>query len=227
MPLLVKICGIKTMAIMETALNAGADMVGLVFFAKSPRNISLATACTLSGRTCGRAAVVALTVDPDDDFLQLVMRDLKPDLIQLHGKETPERVADIRQRFKVRVMKAIGVSARSDLDGMPAYAAVSDMLLVDAKPPKDAAHPGGNGLAFDWDLVAGLDPGRPVMLSGGLDPDNVADAIRRTRLAGVDVSSGVESAPGIKDADKIKAFIAAARKAEAEVGYGAAFAAAG
>lgn len=227
MPLLVKICGIKTMAAMETALNAGADMVGLVLFAKSPRNVSLATACTLSGRTCGRAAVVALAVDPDDDLLTLVMRDLKPDLIQLHGKETPERVSDVRQRFKVRVMKAIGVAASTDLDAIPAYAAVSDMLLVDAKAPKDAAHPGGNGITFDWDLVAGLDPGVPVMLSGGLDPDNVADAIHRTRLSGVDVSSGVESAPGIKDADKIKAFIAAARRAEAEVGYGAALAAAG
>jgi phosphoribosylanthranilate isomerase len=227
MPLLVKICGIKTMAIMEAALDAGADMVGVVFFEKSPRHVSLATACTLSGRTCGRAAVVALAVDPQDDFLALMMRDLKPDLLQLHGKETPERVADIRTRFKVRVMKAVGVGQRSDLDALPAYAAVSDMLLVDAKPPKDAALPGGNGVAFDWDLVAGLDPGRPVMLSGGLDPDNVADAVRRTRLAGVDVSSGVETAPGVKDADKIRAFVAAARRAEREVGYPVAFAAAG
>jgi phosphoribosylanthranilate isomerase len=227
MPLLVKICGIKTMAAMETALNAGADMVGLVLFAKSPRNVSLATACTLSGRTCGRAAVVALAVDPDDDLLAMIMRDLKPDMVQLHGAETPERVSDIRSRFNVRVMKAIGVSTAADLAVIPSYAAVSNMLLVDAKAPKGAAHPGGNGIAFDWSLVAGLDPGRPVMLSGGLDPDNVADAIRRTRLSGVDVSSGVESAPGIKDADKIKAFIAAARRAEAEVGYGAAFAAAG
>ncbi|MGL4286315.1 MAG: phosphoribosylanthranilate isomerase [Phreatobacter sp.] len=216
MPLLVKICGITSMLAMEAALDAGADMVGLVFFAKSPRNVSLATACTLSGRTCGRAAVVALTVDPTDDFIADVMANLKPDLIQLHGHETPERVADIRQRFKVRAMKVIGVAEKADLDVVPAYAAVSDLLLLDAKPPKTAdALPGGNGLPFDWRLVAGLDPGRPVMLSGGLDPGNVAEAIRLTRLSGVDVSSGVESAPGVKDPDKIRAFVAAARQAAA------------
>lgn len=217
MPLLVKICGITTMTAMDTALDAGADMVGVVFFARSPRNVSLATACTLAGRTCGRAGVVALTVDPGDDFLREVMANLKPDMLQLHGHETPERVADIRKRFKVRVMKAIGVAEAADLDAVPAYASVSDMLLVDAKPPRTAdALPGGNGLPFDWRLVAGLDPGRPVMLSGGLDPGNVADAIRLTRLSGVDVSSGVESRPGVKDPDKIRAFVAAARATQGE-----------
>lgn len=214
MPLLVKICGITTMAAMETALDAGADMVGLVFFPKSPRHVSLATACTLAGRTCGRAGVVALTVNPTDDDIAAIMANLKPDLIQLHGAETPERAADIRERFKVRVMKAVGVAEAADLAPLPAFAAVCDMLLVDAKPPKTAdALPGGNGLTFDWRLVAGLDPGRPVMLSGGLHPGNVAEAIRLTRLSGVDVSSGVESAPGIKDPDRIRAFVAAARAA--------------
>ena len=218
MPLLVKICGITTMPAMETALDAGADMVGLVFFEKSPRNVSLATACTLSGRTCGRAGVVALAVDPSDDFLADLMANLKPDLIQLHGTETPERVADIRQRFKVRAMKAIGVAEAADLAVVPAYAAVAELILLDAKPPKGGdALPGGNGLTFDWRLVAGLDHGRPVMLSGGLDPANVADAIKLTRLGGVDVSSGVESAPGVKDPGKIRAFVAAARQAAAEM----------
>jgi phosphoribosylanthranilate isomerase len=217
MPLLVKICGITTMAAMDAALDAGADMVGVVFFAKSPRNVSLATGCALGGRTCGRAGVVALTVDPDDDFLAAIAANLKPDLIQLHGSETPERVADIRERFKLRVMKAVGVAEAADLAPIPAYAAVSDMLLVDAKPPKTAeALPGGNGLTFDWRLVAGLDPGRPVMLSGGLHAGNVAEAIRLTRLSGVDVSSGVESRPGVKDPDKIRAFVAAARASVAE-----------
>ncbi|MBL8568604.1 MAG: phosphoribosylanthranilate isomerase [Phreatobacter sp.] len=217
MPLLVKICGITTMAAMDAALDAGADMVGVVFFPKSPRNVSLATGCTLAGRTCGRAGVVALTVDPDDDFLAAIAANLKPDLVQLHGHETPERVADIRERFKLRVMKAIGVAEAADLAAIPAYAAVSDMLLVDAKPPKTAeALPGGNGLTFDWRLVAGLDPGRPVMLSGGLHAGNVAEAIRLTRLSGVDVSSGVESRPGVKDPDKIRAFVAAARASVAE-----------
>lgn len=217
MPLLVKICGITTMAAMDAALDAGADMVGVVFFPKSPRNVSLATGCALAGRTCGRAGVVALTVDPDDDFLAAIAANLKPDLVQLHGAETPERVADIRERFKLRVMKAIGVAEAADLAAIPAFAAVSDMLLVDAKPPKTAeALPGGNGLTFDWRLVAGLDPGRPVMLSGGLHAGNVAEAIRLTRLSGVDVSSGVESRPGVKDPDKIRAFVAAARASGAE-----------
>jgi phosphoribosylanthranilate isomerase len=217
MPLLIKICGITTMAAMDAALDAGADMVGVVFFPKSPRNVSLATGCTLAGRTCGRAGVVALTVDPDDDFLAAIAANLKPDMVQLHGHETPERIADIRARFKLRVMKAVGVAEAADLAAIPAYAAVSDMLLVDAKPPKTAeALPGGNGLTFDWRLVAGLDPGRPVMLSGGLHAGNVADAIRLTRLSGVDVSSGVESRPGVKDPDKIRAFVAAARASAAE-----------
>lgn len=217
MPLLVKICGIRTMRTVDVALEAGADMIGVVFFEKSPRHVSLATACALAGRTCGRAGVVALTVDPTDAFLAEVMASLKPDLLQLHGAETPERVADIRSRFKVRVMKAIGVAEAADIAPVRDFAAVSDLILVDAKPRKTAdALPGGNGLTFDWRLVAGLDPGRPVMLSGGLHPGNVAEAIRLTRLSGVDVSSGVESSPGQKDPDKIRAFVAAARQTQGE-----------
>lgn len=217
MSLLVKICGITTMPIVDAAIEAGADMIGLVFFERSPRNVSPGIAGALAERARGRAGIVALTVDATDDALAAIMAGLRPDLIQLHGAETPERVADIRARFSVKAMKAIGVAQACDLAPVRAYAAVCDMLLVDAKPPKDAAAlPGGNGLSFDWRLVAGLDPGRPVMLSGGLNPANVADAVRLTRLSGVDVSSGVESAPGVKDADKIRAFVAAARQAEGE-----------
>lgn len=214
MTFLVKICGLTTMVAVETALDSGADMIGLVFFAKSPRDLTLAQAAALSGRTCGRAAVVALAVDPDDSFLADLMRDLKPDIVQLHGAETPERVADIRERFRVKTMKAIGVASMADIAGIPTHAAVSDFLLVDAKPPKDpSALPGGNGLTFDWRLVKGLDPGKPVLLSGGLTPENVGEAIRLTGLSGVDVSSGVESAPGIKDHNRIRAFVEAARAA--------------
>jgi len=213
MPLLVKICGITSMLAMEAALDAGADMVGLVFFAKSPRNVSLATACTLSGRTCGRAAVVALTVDPTDDFIADIMANLKPDLIQLHGHETPERVADIRQRFKVRAMKVIGVAEKADLDVVPAYAAVSDLLLLDAKPPKGSVLPGGNGVSFDWRILAGLDAGVDYMLSGGLNAANIGDALRQANPPGIDISSGVESAPGVKEPALIEQFFRAVRAA--------------
>ncbi|MGU9979069.1 phosphoribosylanthranilate isomerase [Phreatobacter sp. HK31-P] len=217
MPLLVKICGISTMPTLDVALEAGADMVGLVFFAKSPRNVSIATARALAEHARGRAEVVALTVDPTDEFLAEVMEGVGPDVLQLHGAETPGRVADIRSRFGPRVMKAMGVAEAADLAPVRDYAAVSDLILVDAKPPTTAeALPGGNGLTFDWRLVAGLDPGCPVMLSGGLHLGNVAEAIRLTRLSGVDVSSGVESAPGLKDPDKIRAFVAAARQAQGE-----------
>lgn len=214
MTFLVKICGLSTMATMEAALDAGVDMVGLVFYPRSPRHVSLAEAATLSGRTCGRAAVVALTVDADDAFLSDLMRDLKPDVIQLHGRETVARVAEVRDRFNVRTMKAVGVASPDDVETVRSFAPVSDYLLVDAKPPKDpSALPGGNGLTFDWRLVQGLDPGRPVLLSGGLTDATVAEAIHLTGLPGVDVSSGVESAPGVKDAEKIRAFVAAARAA--------------
>ncbi len=217
MSLLVKICGLSTAETLDAAIAAGADMVGLVFFAKSPRNVSIAAAGALAERARGRAEVVALTVDPTDAFLAELMAGVRPDILQLHGGEDLARVADIRSRFSVRVMKAIGVAEAADLTAIGDYAAVSDLILVDAKPPKTAgALPGGNGLTFDWRLVAGLDPGRPVMLSGGLHPGNVAEAIRLTRLSGVDVSSGVESAPGLKDPDKIRAFVAAARQTQGE-----------
>lgn len=217
MPLLVKICGLRSAAAMDAALAAGADMVGLVFFPRSPRNVQIPEAVPLAARARGRAEVVTLTVDADDVILGTIVGAVKPDILQLHGQESPERVMEIRKRFGVKVMKAVGIAEEADLAMLSHYASVSDVLLADAKPPKTPqALPGGNGLAFDWRLVAGLDPGVPVMLSGGLNPETVADAVRLTRLQGVDVSSGVESAPGIKDPGKIRAFVAAARAADGE-----------
>ncbi|HYF56516.1 MAG TPA: phosphoribosylanthranilate isomerase [Salinarimonas sp.] len=212
---LVKICGLSTPETVDAALDAGADMIGLVRFPKSPRHVELETGAALAGRARGRADVVALLVDPDDAELARTLEALRPDLLQLHGRESPERVADIRARFGVTVMKAVGIAGPGDVAGLAAYAAVADRLLVDAKPPADAgALPGGNGLSFDWRLVAGLDPGRPLMLSGGLDAGNVGKALRLTGLAGVDVSSGVEHKPGQKSPERIAAFVRAARSAD-------------
>jgi phosphoribosylanthranilate isomerase len=208
---IVKICGLKTPETLAAALDAGADMVGFVFFPRSPRHIDLPTAETLGRQAQGRALKVALTVDADDATLAAIIAALNPDLLQLHGHESPTRVAEIRRRFGLPVMKAMGVANAADLDDVEAYAAVSDRLLFDAKPPKDAAHPGGNGLAFDWSLLTGLDLSIPSMVSGGLDPANVAEALRRTKAQGVDVSSGVETAPGQKDPAKITAFVKAAK----------------
>ncbi len=210
-PALVKICGLTTPAALAAALDCGADMVGFVFFPKSPRHLDLAAAAALGAGVGGRAQKVALTVDADDAALGAIVATLDPDVLQLHGSETPERCAAIRVRFGRPVMKAIGVATSADLAAVPAWAEVCDRLLFDAKPPPGAAHPGGNGLIFDWRVLAGFDPGRPWLLSGGLTPENVAAALHLTGAPGVDVSSGVESAPGVKDSGKIAAFVAAAK----------------
>ncbi len=209
----VKICGVNSAAALDATLEAGADLVGFVHFAKSPRHLHLSDAAALSAQVNGRALKVALLVDPDDALLGDILEAVKPDILQLHGRETAERVAAIRARFGLPVMKALSIARAADLDVVPAYAAVSDRLLFDAKPAPDDLLPGGNGRVFDWSMLDGLDPGRPIMLSGGLDPDNVAQAIARVRVDGVDVSSGVESAPGVKSAEKIFAFVRAARAA--------------
>jgi phosphoribosylanthranilate isomerase len=214
---LVKICGLSTPDALDAALNAGADMVGLVHFPKSPRHVGLGAGRILSERARGKALRVALVVDPSDADLDAVVAALDPDLIQLHGSEPPERVAAIRARFGRPVMKAVGVAEAADLAGVARYRSVADRVLLDAKPPRTAgALPGGNGLAFDWRLLAGLDPATPFMLSGGLSPETVADAIERTGARAVDVSSGVETRPGEKSPDKIAAFVKAARAAWAE-----------
>ena len=212
--MLIKICGLSTEATLDAALAAGADRVGFVFFPKSPRHLSLARAAALSVRTGGRAAVVALCVDADDAELAGIVAAAAPDLLQLHGRESPERVAAIRARFGRPVIKALGIAARADLAAVAAYAGSADEILFDAKPPTTSDLPGGNGLRFDWTILAALDLPVPFMLSGGLDPGNVGEAVAMTRPDAVDVSSGVETAPGVKDPDKIRAFVRAARDAQ-------------
>jgi phosphoribosylanthranilate isomerase len=214
MALSIKICGLKTPEALDVALESGADMVGFVFFAPSPRNLGPELARTLGARVQGRAAKVALTVNANDDTLLAIIAALQPDMLQLHGTETPERVVVVRARFGLPVMKALPIAERSDLSPIRMYAKVADRLIFDARPPQDATRPGGLGKPFDWMLLKGVNPGVPYMLSGGLDASNVAEAIAITGAPGVDVSSGVERAPGVKDLGKIRAFIRAARAAE-------------
>lgn len=214
MSLEIKICGLSTAETLDAALGAGADMVGMVFFPPSPRHVDLSTARALAAKARGRARIVALTVDADDAALADIVAAIHPDMLQLHGKESPEHVAAIRARFELPVMKAVGIATAADLAALAAYEGVADRLLLDAKPPKDAVLPGGNGVPFDWDLLAGLDLSIPYMLSGGLDPENVREAVQRLHPFGVDVSSGVERAPGVKDIARIVAFIREARAAD-------------
>jgi phosphoribosylanthranilate isomerase len=213
MTLLVKICGLRTPETLDAALDAGADLVGFVFFPPSPRHVDFEDARALGVRAQGRAGKVALTVDADDALLARIIETLEPDILQLHGEETPARVAAVKARFGVPVMKVLPIAEASDLEPVAAYASVSDRLLFDARPPREATRPGGLGRPFDWRLLEHVETRTPFMLSGGLDAANVAAALAITRAPGVDVSSGVERAPGEKDPDKIRAFIAAARAA--------------
>jgi phosphoribosylanthranilate isomerase len=211
MTLLVKICGLSTRETLEVALDAGADMVGFVFFPPSPRHLSLEAGRDLGRQVKRRALKVALTVDADDATLDNIMDALSPDILQLHGKESVARLRDIKQRLGRPVMKAVPVATATDLAVLPGYVAVADRILFDARAPKDATRPGGLGAPFDWHLLENLDLKLPYMVSGGLHADNVAEALRVTRAGGVDVSSGIESTPGVKDPELIKAFIRAAR----------------
>jgi len=213
MSLIVKICGLSTPETLDVALDAGADMVGFVFFLASPRHVSLETARALGQRAKGRALRVALMVDADDATIANIVEALRPELLQLHGQESVARVRDIKQAFGLPVMKAVPIATSADLAPLPGYAAVADRILFDARAPKEASRPGGLGARFDWKLLSGVDPKIPFMVSGGLDAANVAEAVRVTRAGGVDVSSGVERAPGIKDPDMIRDFIRAARAA--------------
>lgn len=207
----IKICGLSTAATLDAALEAGADLVGFVHFPRSPRHVDLETGRALSARAKGRTERVVLLVDPDDAAVAAAVEALDPDWIQLHGRETPERVAAIRAATGRRVMKAIGVAGAADLAAVTAFAGRADRILLDAKAPPGAALPGGNGHAFDWDLLEGAVLPADYMLSGGLTPDTVATALARTGARAVDVSSGVETRPGEKSAARIAAFIAAAR----------------
>ena len=217
---LVKICGLSTEETLAAAIAAGAERVGFVFVPRSPRYLPLDRAAALAAQARGRAAIVALVVDAEDAALDAIAAAVAPDMWQFHGRETPERVATLRARFGRPVMKALGVSEAADLAAVPAHAAVADEILFDAKPPKGAVLPGGNGVAFDWGLLAALDLPVPFMLSGGLGPRNVGEALRVTRAPGVDVSSGVERAPGVKDPDLIAAFIRAVRIPAKNPGHG-------
>ncbi|WP_375413361.1 phosphoribosylanthranilate isomerase [uncultured Bradyrhizobium sp.] len=211
MPLIVKICGLSTRETLDIALQAGADMVGFVFFPPSPRHLGLEMARELGKQAKGRAVKVALSVDADDATLANIVEVLQPDLLQLHGRESVARVRDIKQKSGLKVMKVLAVETSADLAALPGYAAVADHILFDARAPKEATRPGGLGAVFDWHVLENLDLGVPFMVSGGLHAANVAEAVRVARAGGVDVSSGVESAPGIKDPDMIRAFIRAAR----------------
>lgn len=204
-----KICGLTTPEAIEAAAEAGAAYIGFVFFPKSPRNISLAEAEVLALSVPPGIVKVALTVNADDALIDDIAA-LPIDMFQLHGSESPTRVAEVKARTGLPVMKAIGVADASDLERIADYEGVADQILVDAKPPKGGEVPGGNGLAFDWRLIEGRDWAGPWMLAGGLDPSNVFAAVRLTGAAQIDVSSGVESTPGIKDIERIRAFMKAA-----------------
>lgn len=206
-----KICGLRTLADVEAAAAAGVGYIGLVFFPRSPRHLELPAARDLALAAPVGLAKVGLVVDADDATLQAITDAVPLDMLQLHGRESPARVAAVKARFGLPVMKAVGVAEAADLAAIAEYEAVADQILVDAKARKGAALPGGNGLAFDWRLIAGRQWQRPWMLAGGLTPGNVAEAVRLTGAAQVDVSSGVESAPGVKDAARIAAFVAAAQ----------------
>lgn len=206
----IKICGLTESADIPAAIHAGAHYVGFVFFEKSPRNLALGDAGFMATSVPEGICKVGLTVNPDNAFLDNLIETVPLDMLQLHGSETPDRVAEVQDRYGLPVMKAVGVADESDLPILDEYMRVANQVLVDAKPPKGAPLPGGNGLAFDWRLIAGRRWSVPWMLAGGLTADTVAEAIRMTGARQVDVSSGVESAPGVKDAQLIRAFAAAA-----------------
>jgi phosphoribosylanthranilate isomerase len=210
-PVKVKICGVRTREIVDTAVDAGADYVGLVFFPRSPRHIAPDAARELAEHASGRIETVAVLVDPDDGLVDEILATVRPTLLQLHGAETPERVAAIKSRARLRVIKAIGVATADDVGNASAYRGIADTILFDAKAPAGSGLPGGHGLAFDWHLLAGPSVERPFAISGGLNPDNVREASVTTGASLVDVSSGVERAPGVKDPDLVRRFIQAAK----------------
>jgi phosphoribosylanthranilate isomerase len=213
----VKICGIRTAEALEAALDGGADYVGLVFFSKSPRNVSLTEGAALADTARGKTKTVALVVDESDALLAAIAAEVRPDLVQMHGSETPERVAEIKARHGMPIMKAIKVETADDAREALAFKGVADLILFDAKAPKGMAGalPGGNAITFDWRALEGVksDIGH-WMLAGGLTPENVAEAVRLTQAPAVDVSSGVETAPGLKSPELIRRFLRAAKTAK-------------
>jgi phosphoribosylanthranilate isomerase len=212
----IKICGLKTEEAVDKAVSLGATHIGFIFFPKSPRNIEPSDAGRLADRVRGRVKIVAVTVNADNDELDEIVDQLSPDMLQLHGSESPERVLNVKAVYGLPVMKAFSVREADDLKKIEPYIGIADRFLFDAKPPAGSELPGGNGVSFDWTLMHLLDDGVDYMLSGGLNKDNLAEAIRLTGAPGIDTSSGVESAPGVKDLGLIEAFFEAARKAEHE-----------
>ena len=209
----VKICGLMSADAVDASVEAGADMVGFVFFPPSPRSLSVADAAALTARVPDHVMRVALSVDADDALLDAIAADAGVDMMQFHGHEPFERISEVRDRYGLPVMKAVAISGPEDVTRGHAYADVADRLMFDAKPPKDATRPGGNALSFDWQLIAGESWSKPWILAGGLTPQNVADAIAASGATAVDVSSGVEDAPGVKNPEDIRGFIAAAKGA--------------
>ncbi|WP_026619458.1 phosphoribosylanthranilate isomerase [Ensifer sp. WSM1721] len=212
----VKICGLKAAEAVEHAVSLGASHIGFIFFPKSPRNVEPDDAGRLAERVRGRAKVVAVTVDADSDDLDEIVSALNPDILQLHGSESPERVLSIKALYGLPVMKALSIREAGDLDRIDPYVGVADRFLLDAKPPAGSELPGGNGVSFDWRLLDALDGGVDYMLSGGLNADNIGKALALTGARAVDISSGVESAPGVKDVKLMDAFFEAVRRAEVE-----------
>jgi phosphoribosylanthranilate isomerase len=210
-PVKVKICGVRTPAIIEVAAEAGADYVGLVFFPLSPRYLAPEDAGPLVEAASGRIKTVAVLVDPDDALIDRILDKVRPNVLQLHGRETPERVAEIKARAGLPVIKAIGVSRAEDIASAVLYQGNADLILFDAKAPPAAALPGGNGVTFDWQVLCGLSAGKSFALSGGLNPDNVGEALALTGASMVDVSSGIERTPGEKDPGLVRRFIQAAK----------------
>jgi phosphoribosylanthranilate isomerase len=214
MSLIVKICGLSTRETLDVALDSGADMVGFVFFPPSPRHLGFDVARDLGQAVQRRAVKVALTVDADDATLGGIVEALRPDLLQLHGHESAARLAEVKRKFGLPVMKALPVETAADLAILSEYRDIADRILFDARPPREATRPGGLGAVFDWHVLENVDLALPFMVSGGLHAGNVAEALRVTRAGGVDVSSGVERTPGVKDGEMIRAFIRAARATE-------------
>jgi len=210
---LIKICGLKTEETMQAALDAGTDMVGLMFFPKSPRHVSLSEASRLADMARGKAEIVAVTVDMDIASLSRINELVAPDTFQLHGSETPEACAAAKVMFRTKIMKVLSISEKADLLKVAPYLTIADRFLFDAKPPKGSELPGGNGVSYDWDLLKGLELEKPFMLSGGLNPENVGEAIAQSGAKEIDVSSGVERDKGVKDETRIRAFVSAARAA--------------
>lgn len=213
MTLDIKICGLKTEDAVAAALEGGASHIGFIFFEKSPRHVSVELAGQLRQHALNRAFAVAVTVDADDTMLDAIVAGMKPDILQLHGNETPERVAEVKRRYGLPVVKAFPVRETGDLEQLAPYRNIADRFLLDAKPPADADLPGGNGIAFDWSILTSLDADVDYMLSGGLNAGNIGAALQTAKPRGIDVSSGVESAPGMKDPERIRAFFHAVQAA--------------